>query len=135
MTMQTMPLPVTSVLVRLASRAGAVALRLVELVRAYKNRRDIQSLAAFDDRMLRDIGLTRGDIRDAVSEPLWRDPTSILVLRARERRSAARNLRIFDGLASLPANGQDAPANDAPPLAPRLDDWSSRQFPARSRYY
>ena len=29
-----------------------------------------------DDRMLADIGLTRGDVRDAFSEPVWRDPTA-----------------------------------------------------------
>ena len=48
----------------------------------------MQMLAGFDDRMLADIGLTRGDLRDAVSEPLWRDPTHVLVRRARERRWA-----------------------------------------------
>ena len=85
--------------------------------------------------MLRDIGLTRGDLRDAIGEPLWRDPTNILVKRARERRLAARNLSIVGGLTSTPPAVRDAPMNDAPPLAPRLDDWSSRQFPARSRYY
>ena len=135
MMMQTMPLPATSVLIRLLSRAGAVVLRAVELVRAYKNRRDLESLAAFDDRMLRDIGLTRGDLRDAIGEPLWRDPTNILVKRARERRLAARNLSIVGGLTSTPPAGLGSPMNGAPPLAPGLDDWSSRLFPARSRYY
>ena len=43
-------------------------------------------LAQFDDRMLSDIGLTRSDLRDAYSEPLWRDPTHILASRAHERR-------------------------------------------------
>jgi acetaldehyde dehydrogenase (acetylating) len=43
-------------------------------------------LASFDERMLRDIGLTRGDLNDALSEPLWRDPTAVLVRRQRERR-------------------------------------------------
>ena len=36
--------------------------------------------------MLSDIGLTRSDLRDAYSEPLWRDPTCILASRARERQ-------------------------------------------------
>ena len=43
-------------------------------------------LTGLDDRMLADIGLTRGDLRDAYSEPVWRDPTAILVSRAQERR-------------------------------------------------
>jgi hypothetical protein len=40
-------------------------------------------LADLDDRMLADIGLTRTDLRDACSEPLWRDPTSMLARRGR----------------------------------------------------
>jgi uncharacterized protein YjiS (DUF1127 family) len=51
-----------------------------------KNRHDAAMLAQFDDRMLADMGITRSDVRDAYSEPLWRDPTSILASRARERR-------------------------------------------------
>jgi len=51
-----------------------------------RNRRDVTQLAEFDDRMLRDIGLTRGDVLDAFAEPLWRDPTDILAQRAAERR-------------------------------------------------
>jgi hypothetical protein len=43
-------------------------------------------LAALDDRMLADIGLTRCDLRDAYSEPLWHDPTDVLARRAAERR-------------------------------------------------
>jgi uncharacterized protein YjiS (DUF1127 family) len=51
-----------------------------------KNRHDATMLAQLDDRMLTDIGLTRSDLRDAYSEPLWRDPTNILASRAHERR-------------------------------------------------
>jgi uncharacterized protein YjiS (DUF1127 family) len=75
---------------RIAELAGTVALRTVNFLRAYFNRRDLQVLAGFDDRMLADIGLTRGDVRDAVAEPLWRDPTNILVTRAQERRLSRR---------------------------------------------
>jgi uncharacterized protein YjiS (DUF1127 family) len=71
---------------RIAALAGTVALRVVNVVRAYLNRRDIQVLAGLDERMLADIGLTKGDVRDAVAEPLWRDPTNLLVNRVRERR-------------------------------------------------
>jgi uncharacterized protein YjiS (DUF1127 family) len=51
-----------------------------------RNRRDASQLAALDDRMLADIGLTRGDLRDAFAEPVWRDPTKVLARRAAERR-------------------------------------------------
>lgn len=125
MTMQTMLMPTTSATARALGFAGTVASRLVNFVRAYKNRRDIQLLAGFDDYMLRDIGLTRGDLRDAAAEPLWRDPTSILVTRVRERR----------GRHQPQPSGLSPQLHDAPPLAPVIDDWSSRLFPARSRYY
>jgi len=60
------------------------------LADAWSHRHDAATLAALDDRMLADIGLTRGDIRDALSEPLWRDPTSVLERRRGERRRARR---------------------------------------------
>jgi uncharacterized protein YjiS (DUF1127 family) len=66
--------------------AGIVVARARQLAQTVKNRRDAALLASLDDRMLADIGLTRGDVRDAVSEPAWRDPTAILVSRAHERR-------------------------------------------------
>ncbi|MBN8958698.1 MAG: DUF1127 domain-containing protein [Rhizobiales bacterium] len=68
--------------------AGVAGLRVVEFYRSFKSRREMRMLAGFDDRMLADIGLTRSDLRDAVSEPLWRDPTHVLVTRVRERRAA-----------------------------------------------
>ena len=75
---------------RIAESAGTVVLHVVDFVRAYLNRRDIHTLAGFDDRMLADIGLTKSDVRDAIAEPLWRDPTAVLVSRVRERRLARR---------------------------------------------
>ena len=66
--------------------AGMLVVRTHALVQTLKNRRDAAILTGLDDRMLADIGLTRGDLRDAYSEPVWRDPTAILVTRAQERR-------------------------------------------------
>ena len=66
--------------------AGVVA-AVRKVGQVLKNRHDAAMLAQFDDRMLSDIGLTRSDLRDAYSEPLWRDPTSILASRAHERRA------------------------------------------------
>ena len=136
MTMHTLPLPAaTAVFARISGLAGKAARPLVALGRAYKNRRDMAILASFDDRMLQDVGLTRGDLRDAVAEPLWRDPTNVLVKRACERRTALRGLR--NAVHNLMQRSRSAAGNgpDARPLAPANDDLSSRLFPARSRYY
>jgi uncharacterized protein YjiS (DUF1127 family) len=69
---------------------------LKELLRRLRNRRAAGRLADLDARMLKDIGLTRSDLRDAYAEPLWRDPTDILARRASERhgrrRPAARTM-------------------------------------------
>ena len=65
---------------------------LAKIARALKNRRDAASLAGMDDRMLADIGLTRSDLRDAYSEPLWHDPTDVLAQRAAERRGSRRQV-------------------------------------------
>ena len=80
---------------------GVVVARMRQLAQFVKNRRDAVTLANLDDRMLADIGLTRGDVRDAVSGPVWRDPTAILVSRAQERRVNRR--RIVLGLAEAPS--------------------------------
>ena len=71
--------------------AGALASRVRLAVLAFKNRRDMVVLASFDDRMLADIGLTRSDLREAFSGPLWRDPSPILVKRVTGRRRWCRS--------------------------------------------
>jgi uncharacterized protein YjiS (DUF1127 family) len=101
-----------------------VARRFVAIMRAWRNRKDLILLASFDDRMLADIGLSRGDVRDAASVPPWRDPTAILVSRAGERRRA-RSCQVSSE-AEVPA---------APPIAPEIDAWPSQQAAARARYY
>jgi uncharacterized protein YjiS (DUF1127 family) len=75
--------PIGRALWALAGRANRALKELAERVR---NRRDSLQLAALDDRMLADIGLTRSDLRDAYAEPLWRDPSEVLARRAAERR-------------------------------------------------
>jgi len=75
------------------------------LIHAWLHRRAATTLAGFDQHMLADIGLTQADIRDAVSEPLWRDPTDLLRARAQERRLTRRGLS--SGFVQ------------APPLAPK----------------
>lgn len=70
--------------------AGFVMVRARQFGQVMVNRHHAAMLASLDDRMLADIGLTRGDLRDAYSEPVWRDPTAILVSRAHERRANRR---------------------------------------------
>ena len=60
------------------------------IAEAWRHRHDATALAALDDRMLADIGLTRADLNDALAEPLWRDPTTVLARRQGERRWARR---------------------------------------------
>ncbi len=70
--------------------AAAVMKRVKQAREIMRHRREAAMLASFNDRMLSDIGLTRGDLNDAFAEPPWRDPTAVLVTRARERRAARR---------------------------------------------
>ncbi|MCC7347244.1 MAG: DUF1127 domain-containing protein [Variibacter sp.] len=133
MTTQSLSFPAASAFGRIVAFAGTVAARAVAFAQAYRSRRDLQLLAGFDDRMLRDIGLTRGDLRDAVAEPLWRDPTNVLVRRARDRRRNAHAVRVIEGAGGCTAAAPTA--LQAPPLAPEIEAYSVSRFPARSRYY
>jgi len=65
---------------------GFVAYWARNVARAYRHRREAVVLASLDRRMLADIGITRSDVCDAFSEPLWEDPTALLRERALERR-------------------------------------------------
>lgn len=107
---QTLNIPSTGPLVGafLNTVAGVVANRVVAVFRALKHRHDAQVLAGLDERMLKDIGLTRSDLRDAYAEPMWRDPTAVLVERAGERRSNRRRA----------AFGLSATVLSAPSIAP-----------------
>ena len=74
-----------------AATIFGVAGRLVNRIREARARRHVvQSLASFDDHMLRDIGLTRFDLDSALVEPMLADPTLVLADRARELRRHQR---------------------------------------------
>lgn len=78
---------------RAAAKLGAHGRNVLKNVaRRMRNRREAGRLAELDAHMLRDIGLTRSDLRDAYSEPLWRDPTDVLARRAAERQCAKPGL-------------------------------------------
>ena len=48
-------------------------------------RKSIRPLLSVDERLLRDIGLTRADVVDCLSSPLADDPSDLLIARRRER--------------------------------------------------
>ncbi len=54
--------------------------------RALENRRRLDALAAMSDRDLRDIGLNRGDLRDAMAIPVGSDGSLFLAGRRDARR-------------------------------------------------
>jgi hypothetical protein len=54
---------------------------------ALEHRREVKHLAELDERILKDIGLSRSDVDGALSEPLFRNPPLLLV------RSAERRIR------------------------------------------
>ena len=68
------------------SAAPELGRRLNRFITAYMNRRQAALLSRLDDRMLADLGLNRADLRDALAEPLWRDPSNVLSNRVAERR-------------------------------------------------
>jgi uncharacterized protein YjiS (DUF1127 family) len=73
----------------LGLRASRTVLRaLVGLVRALRDRQEVKRLIELDDRALKDIGLSRSEVDGALAEPLFRNPSAVLV-RSVERRSRA----------------------------------------------
>lgn len=70
---------------------GQFVRSLTDLSRALRHRGEIRHLAEFDDRMLKDIGLTRSDVSCALSEPLLRNPSWVLV-RSAERHSRSERI-------------------------------------------
>jgi uncharacterized protein YjiS (DUF1127 family) len=103
--------------------SGFVLARMRDVLQLLKNRRDATALSGLDDRMLADIGLTRGDLRDAYSEPVWRDPTAILVSRVQERRVNRRRTSI----------GLSEKVFEAPSIVPAA--MNAPAMPVRVRYY
>ena len=70
--------------------ATALLARVAGLWRAARNRRSVARLLDWDERMLRDIGLTPGDVQGAMALPVSEDPSYRLGVIAVERRVAFR---------------------------------------------
>jgi uncharacterized protein YjiS (DUF1127 family) len=84
-----MPRPIGHAVAKLGASLARVERGLIA---AWRRRNDMAVLASFDDVMLKDIGLSRGDVLDAIAQPLWRDPTATLACRRHgwRRRSGPR---------------------------------------------
>ncbi len=74
-----------------SSVLGQFARALINIVKAWKDRREVRNLAEFDDRMLKDIGLVRSDVDSALAEPLHHSPSWVLV-RCAERHSRSERI-------------------------------------------
>ena len=71
--------------------ATATALaRIAGTWRAMRNRRAVAKLLEWDSHMLKDIGLTAGDVRSAMAGPLHEDPSFRLSVLSVERRAPFR---------------------------------------------
>ncbi|MGX1308601.1 uncharacterized protein YjiS (DUF1127 family) [Amorphus suaedae] len=92
--------------------AARVGKTLSAMVRAYRGRRSLRTLIDADDRMLRDIGVTRDDVRWALQAPAGQDPSSLLRIRAVSRRAAERSELHAKAAARAAAVKEDDTASD-----------------------
>jgi uncharacterized protein YjiS (DUF1127 family) len=65
----------------------SVARGFRQAYKSWRNHKAVATLADFDDHMLADLGLTRGDVREALNLPFTNDPGRELQFRA------SRNIR------------------------------------------
>ena len=90
----------------LARVAVLTATRVRRLVAAWRRRREATLLAYADERVLADIGLSRGDVVDAFSGPPWEDPTTVLRSRALERRLSRHGIGLVPPSATTLPSGR-----------------------------
>ena len=84
-----------------------------------RHHREVALLQTFDERMLRDVGLTRADVQWAASVPFWRDPAAILRDRAGPRGHHRRKLPVPRAPSIVPGLARDL-ADRSSPEAPGL---------------
>ena len=75
---------------RLIRVAFTISTWVADTWRSAQNRRSVAKLLEWDERMLRDIGLTRGDVCSVMALPSSQDPSYRLNELSSERRSALR---------------------------------------------
>lgn len=101
-----------SVLLAGVARAGANGVALVvKGWTLHRHRRAVKEVWRLDDHMLRDIGLTRGDVASALATPYGRDPSTRLRILAVERRAGHRAQR-REAIAEARAHGRTDGATD-----------------------
>jgi uncharacterized protein YjiS (DUF1127 family) len=88
-----------------ATVAVLVMNRIRQVAVAFRHRHDATILLRLDDRMLADIGLTRRDVREAFNEPLWNDPTVLLVNRIAPGRAGRVKSRAVSAPSIVPEVG------------------------------
>ena len=121
-----MPRPFGHVVAKLGAGLARVERGLVA---AWRRRNDMAVLASFDDVMLKDIGLSRGDVVDAIAQPLWRDPTATLAHRRDERRSARAAMVVSRFPMPGPMPGAGWRRRSGPRACPTADFASGRSSP------
>jgi uncharacterized protein YjiS (DUF1127 family) len=62
---------------------------LAAMARAWRHNREIRLLSECGEPMLRDLGLTRGDVHSIMAEPWWGRSRRELLRAAAERRNTA----------------------------------------------
>ncbi len=98
-----------------ARRAGAAAFGHPKAFAvALSHRRAVKRLCAWDDRMLKDIGLTRSDVIGALSERLSRDPSAVLAARVGRRPTGVSGGRTRSPPASKEQQGVPSKWNASP---------------------
>jgi uncharacterized protein YjiS (DUF1127 family) len=65
---------------------GALFRQISHVLTVLEHRREVRHLAELDERILKDIGLSRSDVESALLEPVFRNP-SVLLVRSVERRN------------------------------------------------
>jgi hypothetical protein len=73
---------------KFANPAGAAVQYLYSVFIAASARKSIRPLLKVDERLLRDIGLTRADVIDCLTNPMNEDPSELLISRRRERAAS-----------------------------------------------
>lgn len=101
--------------------ATAVATQAGRAWIAYRNRRSVNELMGWDDAMLKDIGLTRGDVYRALACPSLEDPSARLNKSVRGHRAetpaevASRHRRVTETVQAMLNSFDSTPAGGASP--------------------